>query len=188
MPPAPTAPPAPASSSSGLAAWLRTREGRITAGVGAALLVVVVALARRGRGDSGAAPFTAEGLQGGPDTTLQDRLDQLGLRGGTIEELIGSTSDLSSGLADLTGRIDQLTDTPTGGASAAKIAELVHFNSVKANYQRAFDALTAQRPGIVSRLGSDAKARGQLAALDQRRTQLGKSLSIVTQQIAARST
>lgn len=164
MPPIPTPGTKPAGAGGGrLTAWLRTREGKITAGAGAALVVVVLALAR-GRG-SGAAPFVAESLQTGPDATLQDRLDQLGLRGGTLEELIGSTSDLTRGVTDLTERLDDLKPGTTTPATPAPktLAQLTKdLDYYKGTYRRLLDLRAthlANPPGQRNRVRIDQLTR-----------------------------
>jgi hypothetical protein len=100
MPPAPTLPGAPAGGGRrSPLAWLKTREGKIAGGAGAVLLVVLLALRRGGGGSAGG----GVPLQGQVDQTLQDRLDQFGMSGGTLEDLIGSTGQLA-------GSVDQLRD------------------------------------------------------------------------------
>lgn len=178
MPPAPTTPPGapPATSPSSPLAWLRTREGRIVAGGGAVVLVVVVALARRGGGG-----FSADALQTGPDETLQDRLDQLGMRGGTLEELIGSTSDLTSGLADLTSRIDRLDDTdatPTGASERARLTAL------RASYIRQLqERATARRVLLQAPKGPGNYAR--IKQLEGQMRPLQRAIARVEEQLRA---
>lgn len=92
----------PAASAGGgdLAAWLRTREGKMIAGGGAAALVVLVALMRRGAGADGGG-FVPAAMQPITDGTLQGALDQVGGGGGTLAEWINSTDQLNSTVRDL---------------------------------------------------------------------------------------
>jgi hypothetical protein len=103
MPPAvtPAAPGRPGGRSP--LGWLKTREGKITAGAAAVLAVVILALRRSTTGGGGTASLVPSG-----DQTLADRLDQVGMTGGTLEGLISSSDALA-------GSVDQLRDLIEAG-------------------------------------------------------------------------
>lgn len=87
-------------------AWLKTKEGKVTAGAGAAAVVAVLALRKNAGKAAGGGGFSADALQTGPDGTLQDRLDQVGMHGGTLEEWIDATTGLAGSVNHLTDLID----------------------------------------------------------------------------------
>lgn len=121
-----TPPPGRPASGRGLTAWLRTREGKITAGAGAALLVIVLAL-RKGAGQGGGEAgggFLPSAIQPSFDGTLQGQLDQLSGQGGTLAELIGVTTDLSGGVRDLTDLLEAQNPLPptSGGLTATGVS------------------------------------------------------------------
>ena len=97
--PLPGAPAGKKPASSSPAAWLKSREGKITAGAAAVLVVVVLAL-RKGAGAAGGGT-SADALQGGVDGTMQSQLDQLSGRGGSLDELTDTTTGLAGLVEDL---------------------------------------------------------------------------------------
>jgi hypothetical protein len=169
MPPAPDVASVPAagkpgSGGKGLAGYLKTREGKIVAGGGAVVLVLVMAL-RKGAGQPAAGGMSADELQGAfVDGTLQDRLDQFSTAGGSVDELIGNASELA-------GSIDKLTDllesqnplpstpstpsTPSGAAALMKTLTQQHKDLAAGlqslNAQRT-QALRARNTGRVKQL------------------------------------
>ncbi len=81
-------------------AWLRTKQGKLTAGTAAAAIVVVLALRQRGQAKGGGG-FSPSAIQPTSDETIRSQLDQLGAKGGTLAEVVGSTQDLNTTLRDL---------------------------------------------------------------------------------------
>lgn len=106
-PPLPGAP-VPGKGGKSPGEWLKTREGKLIAGGGAVLLVIVLAL-RRGAGGGPAADPT---MGAGVDGTVQSTLDQLGGRGGTLDELTDTTTGLAGRVEDLMDLIERQNPLP----------------------------------------------------------------------------
>lgn len=98
----------------GVVEWLKTREGKIVAGAGVAGIVVILALRRAASGGEEEG-FSAAELQAGADGTLQDRLDQIGMDGGTLSEWITSATDLAGSLDQIRDLLDAQDPTNGGG-------------------------------------------------------------------------
>lgn len=107
-------PTAPSTGGGSPLGFLRTRQGKIVAGAAGVGLVVILALSRRSGGGVGTGiPLAAQ-----TDQTLADRLDQFGMSGGTLEDLIGSQTDLAGEVArlrDILETQDQVEPPPAGG-------------------------------------------------------------------------
>lgn len=116
--------PVPPRPAAGGLAWLKTRQGKIVAGGGAVLGVVVLALARkRGAGSGGA--FSPEPQQGGSDATLQDRLDQLTGTGGTLDEQGAALSGLAGAVEHLTDLVEARDPTNSPSGSTPPVSTVV---------------------------------------------------------------
>lgn len=130
--------------------WLKTKEGKVVAGGAVVLLVIVLAL-RKGAGTGGT--MSADALQTGPDMTLQDRLDQIGFRGGTLEEWISATTGLSGQvekLTDLLGDQDKVNEPATPPTSAEAQRQRNELTGVLSRYWHWREGLQVGRRAAIA--------------------------------------
>lgn len=101
-------------------AWLRTREGKVVAGAGAVLLVVVLAL-RKGAGTAAGA-FSPQATS--TDGTLAPLVDQVQGQGGTLSEWINATTGLAGNVESLTDllRAQDPMDKPATPGALGKVS------------------------------------------------------------------
>jgi hypothetical protein len=168
-------------------AWLQTREGKLTAGAAAVVLVLVLALRKR----AGGAPFTPEQAATGPDGTIQGQLDELTGRGGTLEEL----RDVITGVAGQQEQIRDLLEAQNPAAKAATVTPTLASLLAKFGYNSAsqlwavrnnYVSQTQERVARLRQLQKNPGAPGNPARIKQLTGQIGSlqhAVGIVNSQI-----
>ncbi len=161
--------------------WIQSRQGKVLAGAGAAVLVVLMALRKRA-GTAAGSGFLPSAIQPSTDGTLASQLDQFNGAGGTLSELINAARDQTAATANLTDLLQAQNPLPkTVGSSP----DVVRLRQVKSTLEGRLKSLYDQRKwwGVLLNNPHYPQARRQLAGVDAEKLQVLHALSTVNAQL-----